>query len=109
MSVFISIPKKGNAKEYSNYCTIALISHASKIMVKFLQARFQQYVNQELPDVQSGFRKKAEEPEIKLPTCAASQKKQKNSKKIYFYFIDYAIALDCVDNDKLWKILFFSM
>ena len=56
-SVFISIPKKGNAKECSNYRTIALISHASKIMVKFLQARFQQYVNQELPDVQSGFRK----------------------------------------------------
>ena len=56
-SVFIPIPKKGNAKECSNYCTIALISHASKVMFKFLQARLQQYVNHELPDVQVGFRK----------------------------------------------------
>ena len=56
-SVFIPIPKKGNAKEYSNYCTIALISHASKVMLKILQARLQQYVNCELPDVQGGFRK----------------------------------------------------
>ena len=65
-----SIPKKGNAKECSNYHTIALISHASKIMLKILQARLQQYVNQELPDVQAGFRK--EEPEIKLPTSIGS-------------------------------------
>ena len=65
-SVFIPIPKKGNAKECSNYCTIALISHASKLMLKILQARLQQYVNCELPDVQAGF-KKVEEPEIKLP------------------------------------------
>ena len=56
-SVFIPIPKKGNAKECSNYCTIALISHASKVMLKILQARLQQYVNRELPDVQAGFRK----------------------------------------------------
>ena len=56
-SVFIPVPKKGNAKECSNYCTIALISHASKVMLKILQARFQQYVNRELPDVQAGFRK----------------------------------------------------
>ena len=63
-SVFIPIPKKGNAKECSNYCTIALISHASKVMLKILQARLQQYMNPELPDVQAG---KAEEPEIKLP------------------------------------------
>ena len=56
-SIFIPIPKKGNAKEYSNYCTIALISHASKVMLKILQARLQQYVNHELPDVQAGFRK----------------------------------------------------
>ena len=68
-SVFIPIPKKGNAKECSNYCTIALISHTSKVMLKILQARLQQYVNCELPDVQAGFRK-AEEPEIKLPTSA---------------------------------------
>ena len=66
-SVYIPIAKKGNAKECSNYFTIALISHVSKIMLKNLQIRLQQYVNQELPDVQAGFRK-AEEPEIKLPT-----------------------------------------
>ena len=68
-SVFIPIPKKGNTKEYSNYYTIALISHASKVILKILQARLQQYVNWELSDVQDGFRKeKAGEPEIKLPT-----------------------------------------
>ena len=66
-SDFIPIPKKGNAKECSNYRTVALISHASKVMLKILQARLQQYVNCELLDVQDGFRK-AEEPEIKLPT-----------------------------------------
>ena len=70
-SVFIPIPKKDTVKECSNYCTIALISHASKVTLKILQARFQQYVNHELPDVQAGF-KKAEEPEIKLPTSIGS-------------------------------------
>ena len=79
-SVFIPIPKKGNAKECSNYRTIALISHASKVMLKILQVRLQQYVNHELPDVQAGFRK-AEEPEIKLPTSAESWKKQVSSRK----------------------------
>ena len=77
MSVFIPIPKKGDDKEYSNYHTIALISHASKAKFKILQARLQQYVNHELPDVQE----KAEEPEIKLPTSAGSSKKQENSRK----------------------------
>ena len=72
-SVFIPIPKKGNAKECSNYHTTARISHASKVMFKILQARFQQYVNCELPDVQVGFRKsRVEEPEIKLPTSVGS-------------------------------------
>ena len=71
-SVFIPIPKKGNAKECSNFSTIALISHASKTMLKILQARLQQYVNQKLPDVQAGFLEKAEEPEIKLPTSIGS-------------------------------------
>ena len=86
-------------------CTIALISHASKVMLKILQARLQQYVNRELPDVQAGFRK-AEEPEIKLPISAGSWKKQESSRKnIYFYFIDYAKAFDCVDHNKLWIIL----
>ena len=80
-SVFIPIPKKGNAKECSNYRTIALISHASKVMLKILQARLQQYVNRELPDIQTGFRK-AEEPKIKLPTSTGSWKKQQSSRKI---------------------------
>ena len=79
-SVFIPIPNKGNAKECSNYRTIALISHASKVMLKILQARLQQYMNRELPDVQAGFRK-AEEPEIKLPTSAGLLKKQESSRK----------------------------
>ena len=79
-SVFIPTPKKGNAKECSNYHTIALISHAGKVMLKILQARLQQYMNHELPDIQAGFRK-AEEPEIKLPTSAGSSKKQESSRK----------------------------
>ena len=79
--VSIPIPKKGNAKECSNYRTIGLISHTSKVMLKILQARLQQYMNRELPDVQVGFRKKAEEPEVKLPTTVGSSKKQENSRK----------------------------
>ena len=79
-SIFFPIPKKGNAKELSNYHTIVLISHISKIMLKILQVRLQQYVNHELPDVQAGL-EKAEEPEIKLPTSAGSQKKQGNFEK----------------------------
>ena len=81
-SVFIPIPKKGNAKECSNYHTIALISHASKVMLKILQASLQQYVNCELPDVQAEFRKGREEPEIKLPTPVRSSKEQESSRKI---------------------------
>uniref|UniRef100_A0A8B9XGB6 RNA-directed DNA polymerase n=1 Tax=Bos mutus grunniens TaxID=30521 RepID=A0A8B9XGB6_BOSMU len=103
-SVFIPIPKKGNAKECSNYRTTALISHASKVMLKILQARLQQYVNRELPDVQAGFRK-AEEPEIKLPTSVGSWKSKSVPENIYFCFIDYAKAFDCVDHNQLWKIL----
>ena len=80
MLVFIPFPKKANAKECSNYCTIALISHASEVMLKILQARLQKYVNHELPDIQAAFRK-SEEPEIKLPTSAGSWKKQENSRK----------------------------
>ena len=79
-SVFIPIPKKGNAKECSNYRTVALISHASKVMLKILQARLQQHVNRELPDVQAGFRKDRG-TEIKLPTSAGSSKKQESSRK----------------------------
>ena len=79
-SVFIPIPKKGNAKECSNYCTIALISHTSKVMLKIIQARLQQYMNHEIRDVQVCL-EKAEEPEIKLPTSAGSWKKQESSRK----------------------------
>ena len=77
---FIPVPKKGNAKECWNYHTIALISHASNVMLKILEARLQQYVNCDLPDVQARFRK-AEEPEIKLPTSIGSSKKQESSRK----------------------------
>ena len=103
MSVFILIPKKGNAKECSNNHIIALISHANKVMLKILQARLQQYMNRELPDVQAGFRK-AEEPEIKLPTSTGSKKKARELQK-NFCFIDYAKAFDYVDHNKLWKIV----
>ena len=80
MPHFIPIPKKGNAKECSNYHTIAFISHTSKVMLKILQARLQQYVNHELPDVQAGFGK-GKEPEIKLPTSVGSSEKQESSRK----------------------------
>ena len=102
-SVFIPIPNKGNAKEGSNYCTIALISHASKVMLKILQARLQQYVNCELPKFKLVL-EKAEE-EIKLPTFAGSSKKQESSRKTYISALtmtmDYAKAFDCVDHNKL--------
>ena len=79
-SVFIPVPKKGNAKECSNYCIVSLFSHASKIMFKMFQARFQQYVNHEGLDVQTGFRKGREEPEIKFPTSVGSLKEQESSR-----------------------------
>ena len=79
-SVFIPIPKKGNAKEFSNYHTIVLFSHASKVMLKILQGRLQQYMNREHPDVQAGFRK-GRGTEIKLPTSAGSSKKEESSRK----------------------------
>ena len=82
-SVIIAIPKKGNAKECLDYCTIALISHVSKVMLKILQARLQQYVNHELPDVQAGFIK-GRGARVKLPTSAGSSKKQESSKKNLF-------------------------
>ena len=85
-SVFIQIPKKGNAKDCSNYCTIALISHASKVMLKILQARFQQYVNQELPDVQAGFRK-GRGTRDQNPTSIGSLKKQESSRKTSLFLL----------------------
>uniref|UniRef100_A0A4W2IE29 RNA-directed DNA polymerase n=1 Tax=Bos indicus x Bos taurus TaxID=30522 RepID=A0A4W2IE29_BOBOX len=103
-SVFIPIPKKGNAKECSNYHTIALISHASKVMLKILQARLQQYINHELPDVQAGFRKGRGTGD-QIDICWIIKKARQFQKNIYFCFIDYAKAFDCVDHNKLWKIL----
>ena len=101
---FIPIPKKGNPKERSNYCTIALISHASKVILKILQARLQQYVNRELPGVQSGFRKdRGTRDQINIHWII--EKAREFQKNIYFCFIDYAKAFDCVDHNKLWKIL----
>ena len=104
-SVFIPIPKKGNAKECSNYCTIALISHASKVMLKILQARLQQYVNCELPNVQAGFRKGRGTRDQIANIRWIIKKAKEFQKNIYFCFIDYAKAFDCVDHDKLWKTL----
>ena len=100
-SVFI--PKKGNAKECSNYHTIALISHASKVMLKILQIRLQQYVNCELPEVQTGFRKGRGTTAQIVNILWTTEKARECQKNIYFCFIDYAKAFDCVDHNKLWK------
>ena len=105
MSVFILIPKKGNAKESSNYLTIALISHASKVVLKILQARLQQYVNCKLSDVQAGFRKDRGTRDQHANICWIIKKAREFQKNISFCFIDYAKAFDCVDHNKLWKIL----
>ena len=101
----LSIPKKGSAKEWSNYRTIALISHSSKVMLNILQARLQQYVDHELPDVQADFRKgRGTRDQIANIHCII-EKARELQKNIYFCFIDYAKALDCEDHNKLWKIL----
>ena len=92
-SVFIPIPKKGNAKECSNCCTIALISHASKVMLKILQARLQQYMNHELPDVQAGFRKDRGTSDQIANNHLIIKKAREFQKNIYFYLTDYAKAL----------------
>ena len=93
-SVFILIPKKDNAKECSNYCTIALISHASKVMLKILQARLQQYVSHELLDVQAGFRKGRGTRVQIANICWITGKAREFQKSIYFCFIDYAKVFD---------------
>ena len=103
-SLFIPIPKKGNVKECSNYCTIALISHASKVMLKIYHTRLQQYMNRELPDGQSGFRKGRTGDQM-ANICWIIKKARDFQKNIYFCFMDYAKAFDCVDHNKLWKIL----
>ena len=104
MSVFITIPKEGNAKECSNYCTIAFISHASKVMLKTLLVRLQQYVNCELPNVQAGFRKGRGTRDQIANICWMIKKAREFQKNIYFCLIDCAKAFDCVDHNKLWKI-----
>ena len=104
-SVFIPIPKKGNAKECPNYCTIALISHTSKVMLKILQARLQQYINCGLPDVQAGFRKGRGTRDQIADILWIIEKTREFQKNIYFCFTDYSKAFDCVDHNKLWKIL----
>ena len=104
-SVCIPIPKKGNAKECSNYRTVALISHTSKVLLKILQASLQQYMNRELLDVQAGFRKGRGTRDQIANIHWIIEKARGFKKNIYFCFTDYAKAFDCVDHNKLWKIL----
>ena len=101
----VSFPEKGNAKECSNYCTVALISHASKVILRILQARLQQYVNCELPNVPASFRKGRGTRDQIANTRWIIQKAREFQKNIYFCFIDYTKAFDYVDHNKLWKIL----
>ena len=102
---FHSNPKERQCQECSNYRTIALILHASKVMFKILQARLQQYVNCELPDVQASFRKGRGTRDQIANICWIIEKARGFKKNIYFCIIDYARAFDCVDHNKLWKIL----
>ena len=104
-SVFIPISKKSNAKECSNYHTIALILHTSKVILKILQARFQQYENRELPDVQAGFRKGRGTRDQMTNIHWIIEKAREFQQNIHFCFIDYAKTLDCVYHKKPWKIL----
>ena len=104
-STLIPITKKGNAKECSSYHTTALILHASKVMLKILQVRLQQYVNQEHPDVQAGFRKGRGTRDQIANIFWIIEKAREFQKNIHFCFIDYAKAFECVDDNKLWKIL----
>ena len=104
-SIFIPISNKGNAKECSNYCTITLILHGGKVMLKILPARLQQYMNRELPDVQAGFRKGKGTRDQIANMCWIIEKAREFQKNIYFYFIDYAKPFDFVDHNKLWEIL----
>ena len=100
-SIFIPIPKKGNAKEGSNYCTNALTSHSSKVMLKIHQARDQQYINNELPYVQAGLQKGRGTRDQIANICWIIKKAREFQKNICFCFIDYAKAFDCVDHNKL--------
>ena len=102
---FHSNPKERQCQECSNYCTIALISHASKVMLKIFQARLQQYKNHELADTQAGFRKGRGTRDQIANIHWIIKKAREFQKNIYFCFINYAKAFDCVDHNKLWKIL----
>ena len=104
-SVFIPIPKKGNAKECSNYCTVVLFSHTSKVMLKILQERLQQYMNREHPDVHAGFRKGRGTRYQIAKIRWINEKAREFQKNIYFCFIDYTKSFDCVYHNKLWKML----
>ena len=104
-SIFIPVPKKGNAKECSNYHTMALISHASKVILKILQARLQYYVNLELPDVQAGFRRGRGTRDQIANICWIIKKAREFQRNIYFCFTDYAKAFEYVDHRKEWKII----
>ena len=103
--VFIPIPKKGRVKECSNYGIIALISHANKVMLKILQIRLQQYMKCELPDVQARFRKGRGTRDQIANICWIMEKAREFQKNIYFCFISYGKLFDCVDHNKLWKML----
>ena len=102
---FHSKSKKVRAKQRSNCCTISLISHTSKVIFKILQAQLQQYVNRELPDVQAGFGKGRGTRDQIANIRWIMEKAREFQKNMYFCFIDYAKAFDCVDHNKLWKIL----
>ena len=102
-SIFIPVPKKGNTKECSNYRTIALISHVTKARLKILQARLQQYMNRELPDVQAGFRKVRGTRDQTANFHWIIEKAREFQKNIYSRFVDYAKVFDYVDHNKLWK------
>ena len=101
---FHSNPKERQCKECSNYCTISLISHGSKVMLKIIQDRLQQYMIQKMPDVQAGFRK-GRRTRDQIANLLDHGKSKRVPENIYFCFIDYAKAFDCVDHNKLWKIL----
>ena len=103
MSVFIPIPKKDNAKECSNYCTIALNSHISKVMLKILQARLKQNVSREIPDVQAGFRKGRGTRDQIANIHWIIEKAREFQKNIHFCFIDYTKAVDYVGHKKCGK------
>ena len=102
---FHSNPKERQCQRMSNYCTIVLISHSGKVMLKILQSGLQQYVNWEVPDVQAGFRKGKGTRDQITNICWIIEKAREFQKNVYFCFIDYVIAFDCVDHNKLWEIL----